>query len=107
MLTDLLVVELIFLFIVFDFWTTKNINGRRMIGVRWFFDDDEYGVERFKVECRINDEYVGGVNSKLFWLVLAAYIVLPVIFLITTFIIAPNLQRIVILDVELSFYLSY
>ena len=70
-----------------------------MIGIRWFFDDDEFGVERFKIECRANDIYVGGASSKLFWLVQAAYLVLPIIFLITTFIIAPNLQRINLLDV--------
>jgi len=29
--------ELIVIFIVIDFWVTKNINGRKMIGIRWFF----------------------------------------------------------------------
>lgn len=40
--------ELIVIFIVIDFWMTKNINGRKMIGIRWFFENDQYGVERFK-----------------------------------------------------------
>ncbi len=44
----ILIIELILIFIVIDFWLTKNVTGRRMIGLRWSFDDDQYGVERFK-----------------------------------------------------------
>jgi hypothetical protein len=40
--------QLIVVFIVIDFWLTKNVNGRKMIGIRWFFENDQYGVERFK-----------------------------------------------------------
>jgi hypothetical protein len=40
--------ELIIIFVVIDFWVTKNVNGRKMIGIRWFFENDQYGVERFK-----------------------------------------------------------
>jgi hypothetical protein len=36
--------ELIVVFIVIDFWVTKNINGPKMVGIRWFFQNDEYGV---------------------------------------------------------------
>lgn len=48
MLTEQIVIELILIFIVVDFWFTKNINGRKMLGLRWEFGEDEYGVERFK-----------------------------------------------------------
>lgn len=40
----ILIIELILIFIVIDFWLTKNVTGRRMIGLRWSFDDDQYGV---------------------------------------------------------------
>ena len=40
--------QLIVVFIVIDFWLTKNVNGRKMIGIRWFFENDQYGIERFK-----------------------------------------------------------
>ena len=39
--------ELIAIFAVFDFWFTKNINGRRMIGIKWYFENDRSGVEKF------------------------------------------------------------
>ena len=40
----LIYMELLFIFIVVDFWMTKNIIGRQMLGIRWYFGDDEYGV---------------------------------------------------------------
>jgi len=40
--------EIIVIFVVIDFWLTKNVTGRKMIGLRWFFENDQYGVERFK-----------------------------------------------------------
>jgi hypothetical protein len=40
--------ELIVIFVVIDFWLTKNVTARKMIGLRWFFENDQYGVERFK-----------------------------------------------------------
>lgn len=40
--------ELIVIFVIIDFWLTKNVTGRKMIGLRWFFENDQYGVERFK-----------------------------------------------------------
>ena len=46
--SPIIYLELIFVFMVVDFWMTKNITGRQMLGVRWYFGDDEYGVERFK-----------------------------------------------------------
>ena len=35
LITKTVVVELVLLFVVLDFWLTKNIIGKRMIGVRW------------------------------------------------------------------------
>lgn len=40
--------------IIVDFWFTKNVLGRGLIGLRWFFGEDENGVERFMYEARIN-----------------------------------------------------
>ena len=38
LVTKTIVVELVLLFVVLDFWLTKNIIGKRMIGVRWGFE---------------------------------------------------------------------
>lgn len=32
-----IIIELILIFVVLDFWFTKNINGRKMTGLRWAF----------------------------------------------------------------------
>lgn len=34
---NMIVVELILIFVVVDFWFTKNITGRKMAGLRWSF----------------------------------------------------------------------
>jgi hypothetical protein len=39
--------ELIAIFVVIDFWFTKNVSGKMMLGVRWYFQNDEYGTEKF------------------------------------------------------------
>jgi hypothetical protein len=65
--------QLIVFFVVIDFWLTKNVNGRKMIGIRWFFENDQYGVERFKFECRANPELNSSVNARLFWIIQVAH----------------------------------
>jgi hypothetical protein len=35
-----IVIELILLFVVLDFWLTKNITGKRMLGIRWGFEEN-------------------------------------------------------------------
>jgi len=35
--------EMMVVFVVLDFWLTKNFNGKRLLGIRWYFDVDEYG----------------------------------------------------------------
>lgn len=35
--SELVVNELIAIFVVIDFWFTKNVSGKKLIGVRWFF----------------------------------------------------------------------
>lgn len=81
--------ELIAIFVVIDFWFTKNIAGKQMIGVRWFFQNDEYGTEKFMFECRANEEYVSLAGTKMFWLVLMAYTVFPMIMVVLGIVQAP------------------
>lgn len=40
LITELGTDELTVLFVIVDFWFTKNVNGRRLIGLRWFFAED-------------------------------------------------------------------
>lgn len=43
LISKTILIELVLLFVVLDFWLTKNITGRRMVGLRWAFEEDEYG----------------------------------------------------------------
>ncbi len=61
-----------------------------MMGSRWYFGEDEYGVERLMFECRANPEFVDMVKPKLFWLVQFAYSIIPVLFIIEAFFLIPN-----------------
>jgi hypothetical protein len=42
------------LLLVADFWYTKNIAGRSLVGLRWWLDENNNGSEVLKVECRVN-----------------------------------------------------
>jgi hypothetical protein len=44
MFNALVINELIAVVAVIDFWFTKNVNGKKLLGLRWFFDEDEYGT---------------------------------------------------------------
>ncbi|XP_051912315.1 Golgi apparatus membrane protein TVP23 homolog B-like [Hippocampus zosterae] len=59
--------ELIVLLQIIDFWYTKNVSGRRMVGLRWWINFDEEGEEEWKFECRVNEDMVNPVASKIFW----------------------------------------
>ena len=60
--------ELLVILLVVDFWFTKNVAGRALVGLRWWLGENDSGAETLKIECRVNDEYISGVGSKIFWL---------------------------------------
>lgn len=78
--------EIIVVFAVIDFWFTKNVNGKRLLGLRWYFDVDEHGTEKFFFECRANDKYVSFMWAKLFWIIQIMYSILPFLVMMLGFI---------------------
>jgi hypothetical protein len=74
--------EMMVVFVVLDFWLTKNFNGKRMLGIKWYFDVDGYGSEKFFYECRANEKYLSAIWSKLFWVIQIVYSVVPFLFMI-------------------------
>ena len=50
-----LFIEGVLIAIVIDFWVTKNITGRKLIGLKWGFEQDQNGIERFRAESRVNE----------------------------------------------------
>ena len=89
-----LVYQLIVIFVVVEFWFTKNITGRRLIGIRWYFGEDQYGREKLMYECRANDEYISFVSSKLFWILQLIYVAIPGVLIATIILISPVLYQV-------------
>jgi len=60
---------LITLCVAFDFWTTKNVTGRLMVGLRWWNDVSEDGKSTWRFET-LPDKDKGSldpVESMIFW----------------------------------------
>lgn len=70
--------EVIVIFVIMDFWLTKNGIGPGLIGYRWYFGEDAYGTARFMYEARINDQYTNQVYKFLFWAIQLLYIIFSV-----------------------------
>lgn len=55
-----------------DFWTTKNISGRLLVGLRWWNEVREDGTNEWIFESRDQSVPVNGGDSKTFWTALYA-----------------------------------
>ena len=51
----------------FDFWFTKNIAGRLMVGLFWQRQIHEDGEENFQYECNANEENNNRFDTFVFW----------------------------------------
>eukprot|EP00243_Klebsormidium_subtile_P004370 TRINITY_DN18349_c0_g1_i1.p1 TRINITY_DN18349_c0_g1~~TRINITY_DN18349_c0_g1_i1.p1 ORF type:complete len:188 (+),score=32.95 TRINITY_DN18349_c0_g1_i1:373-936(+) len=74
--------------IAFDFWTVKNVSGRRLVGMRWWNETDEEGESLWRFESldQQSMEQLSKKDGWLFWWTLyitpALWIVLGAIALI-------------------------
>lgn len=50
-----------------DFWTTKNISGRLLVGLRWRNNIDADGSSRWSFESFEDARYVHPTDSACFW----------------------------------------
>lgn len=50
-----------------DFWYTKNIAGRRLVGLRWWIKIGEDGKEQWIFESRDVETSVSKVDYSVFW----------------------------------------
>jgi hypothetical protein len=86
--------QIIIIFIVLEFWITKNYTGRKMLGYKWFFGEDEYGCERLMFECRANSELVDQMLPKLFYIIQVVYIVVAWLFFFEAIFLIPQTLRV-------------
>ena len=69
-----------------DFWITKNIGGRLLVGLRYWNEIDEAGESRWRFESRDEDgmKRVDKHESRLFWTTLYVAVLVWVVFFIGT-----------------------
>ncbi|KAM3135125.1 hypothetical protein pb186bvf_012771 [Paramecium bursaria] len=51
----------------FDFWTVKNVTGRKLVGLRWWSQINEDGTETWKYESMDATFEANECNSSVFW----------------------------------------
>ncbi|KAI8901282.1 hypothetical protein BC833DRAFT_522367, partial [Globomyces pollinis-pini] len=61
----------IILMLAADFWTCKNISGRRLVGLRWWNEIKDDGTSEWIFESREN-RAVNPTDSRVFWTALYA-----------------------------------
>ncbi|XP_067936248.1 uncharacterized Golgi apparatus membrane protein-like protein CG5021 [Watersipora subatra] len=52
-----------------DFWTTKNVSGRLLVGLRWWNYIDDEGKSHWKYESKEGKDLqtIGAAESRMFW----------------------------------------
>lgn len=81
--SDILTFQTIIIMAAFDFWTVKNITGRIMVGLRWWSEIDENGVEKWVFESNDQKKEVGATDSFVFW---SSLYMMPIIWAIFMFV---------------------
>eukprot|EP00049_Salpingoeca_infusionum_P006354 m.105609 g.105609 ORF g.105609 m.105609 type:complete len:184 (+) comp13282_c0_seq4:16-567(+) len=69
----------IILLMSFDFWTVKNVSGRKLVGLRWWNQVDEQGNTKWKFESKKNFT-PNASEARLFWWSLYIFLGIWIIF---------------------------
>jgi len=64
------------IFLALDFWTTKNVSGRLLVGLRWWNEVKDDGSNVWIFESAASDAQTHPVQSKIFWI---ALIIAPIV----------------------------
>jgi len=51
----------------FDFWTVKNVSGRLLVGLRWWSEVSEEGLEKWHFESNDQKDNINPYDKRLFW----------------------------------------
>jgi hypothetical protein len=62
-----LIYLLVILLASFDFWMTKNVSGRKLVGLRWWNEVKEDGTEVWIFESK-NEVKESNADTRIFWL---------------------------------------
>jgi len=64
------------IFLALDFWTTKNVSGRFLVGLRWWNEVKDDGSNVWIFESASSDSQTHPIQSKVFWI---ALVVTPIV----------------------------
>ena len=67
MMPFVLAFVLCILLLAFDFWTTKNVTGRLLVGLRWWSIIQEDGTEKWVFESIDDTSVIGKMDKRIFW----------------------------------------
>jgi hypothetical protein len=87
-----------------DFWTTKNISGRLLVGLRWWNEVGEDGSEKWVFEAADDDSAIDPKESRLFW---AALFLAPILWAVFGVVAIFSLQPKWILIIAVALSLSF
>lgn len=69
-------------FLAFDFWTTKNVTGRLLVGLRWWNEVKPDGTNDWQFESLEDKTLINPAESTVFWAFTLLVPIFWVIFLI-------------------------
>eukprot|EP00398_MALV-I-01_sp_L67-1_P000241 gene241-450_t len=76
---------LVTLLLAFDFWTVKNISGRKLVGLRWWNDIKEDGTSEWVFESAPDQSGVNAMDKRIFWAGLVLWPLIWIVFFIKNF----------------------
>jgi glucan phosphoethanolaminetransferase (alkaline phosphatase superfamily) len=83
--SDIVTFIICILFLAFDFWTTKNVTGRLLVGLRWWNEVREDGSNVWIFESLEDRALLNPHEVRLFWICLILPCIIWLIFAIAAF----------------------
>ncbi|KAK9389185.1 hypothetical protein V1515DRAFT_531447, partial [Lipomyces mesembrius] len=65
-----LIFIIVILLLAADFWNTKNVTGRLLVGLRWWNESSSNGDSIWVFESADPQRLINGTDSRFFWTVL-------------------------------------
>ncbi|KAJ8101082.1 hypothetical protein POJ06DRAFT_250404 [Lipomyces tetrasporus] len=65
-----LIFIIVILLLAADFWNTKNVSGRLLVGLRWWNESSSTGDSIWVFESADPQREINGTDSRFFWTVL-------------------------------------
>ncbi|KAK9456821.1 hypothetical protein V1511DRAFT_495393 [Dipodascopsis uninucleata] len=98
-----LIFVIVVLLLAADFWNTKNVTGRLLVGLRWWNESSPNGDSVWVFESADPQRQINGTDSRFFWTVLYST---PVVWGLLAFLALINFELIWLSLVVIAVILS-